>query len=90
MLTRKPLTVIILTAGLAITALTVMLKPGSTLTSDVSPRDFCRQQSGTVTETGLAHVYICCYAHKQKCILSNTRRGQSRKLILSWNDQEKT
>ena len=48
----------------------------------LSPRDFCLNTNGTVTETGVQHIYICCYSGKQKCIINNEKRGYSRLIIL--------
>lgn len=54
----------------------------------LSPRDFCHNTNGTVTETGVQHIYICCYSSKQKCIINNEKRGYSRLIILRHTEIE--
>ncbi len=39
-----------------------------------SPRDYCRSTGGAVSETGQAHVYLCCYPGKPQCTASDTRQ----------------
>jgi hypothetical protein len=55
---------------------------------NLSPRDFCHNTNGTVTETGIRHIYICCYSSKQKCIINNEKRGYSRLIILKHTEIE--
>ena len=43
-----------------------------------SPRDFCMQLGGAVSETADPGIYICRYAKRQRCVLSDTVRGLSR------------
>lgn len=40
-----------------------------------SPRQYCRNTMGTITETNHANQYICCY--KTKCLFIDTALGQS-------------
>ena len=43
-----------------------------------SARAYCQTTGGTITETGIRHIYICCYETKQKCIVNNEKFGYSR------------
>jgi len=49
----------------------------------LSPRDFCLNTNGTVTETGVQHIYICCYSSKQKCLINNEKKGYSHLIQLT-------
>ena len=42
-----------------------------------SPRQYCRSTGGQVTETTRQHVYLCCYAEKNKCIATDTQSSVS-------------
>ncbi len=48
-----------------------------------SARSFCENTKGSVTETGIRHIYICCYSQKQKCIINNEQKGYSWLIQLS-------
>lgn len=48
-----------------------------------SPRGFCHQTGGHVSETGHPKRYICCYPGKRKCILSDVAKGHSRIIPLA-------
>lgn len=45
---------------------------------NITPREYCQQTGGKVTETGYQAVYICCYRVEKKCIVSNVAQGYSR------------
>ncbi|MDY6978421.1 MAG: hypothetical protein SV201_00955 [Pseudomonadota bacterium] len=49
---------------------------------DITPRGYCDQTGGRITETGYQQVYICCYPRKRKCIVSNVIGGYSRLILL--------
>ena len=53
-----------------------------------SSRDFCHNTNGRITETGVQHIYICCYSSKKKCILNNDKKGYSRLIILRQTETE--
>ena len=42
-----------------------------------SPRQYCRSTGGIVSETATPHVYLCCYAQKNKCVVSDTKASVS-------------
>ena len=54
-----------------------------------SPRSFCQNTKGAVTETGIRHIYICCYSKKQKCIINDEHKGYSWLIQLSKIEIEK-
>lgn len=69
---------------MSITAITAIGIAGTILFSDkqlnaqdgtFSPRQYCRQTGGHVTETNVPHKYICWY--KNKGVLTNTQVGVS-------------
>lgn len=41
------------------------------------PRTFCQNKKGTVSETGIRHIFICCYPQKKKCIVNSELEGHS-------------
>ena len=42
-----------------------------------SPRKYCQSGGGQVAETGQAHIYLCCYTGKNKCIATDTKKSIS-------------
>lgn len=44
----------------------------------LSPRNFCLNNKGTLTETGETQIYICCYSNTKKCLVINEQKGYSR------------
>lgn len=42
-----------------------------------SARQYCRSSGGRVTETDNRNIYLCCYAKKNKCIVSDSSKTVS-------------
>lgn len=53
------------------------------------PRTFCQNKKGTVSETGISHIFICCYLQKKKCTVNNEQEGHSQVIqFLHINNKE--
>ncbi len=53
---------------------------------NLAPRTFCLNTNGTVTETGIRHIYICCYSNKKKCLISDEKKSYSRLIAITQTD----
>lgn len=42
-----------------------------------SPRNYCSTTGGVVSETSDAHIYLCCYIKKNKCLAVDTQQNIS-------------
>ncbi len=57
---------------------------GTAVEETWSPRAFCLQRGGVVTETRDPEVHVCCYAEQDKCLEVDARRRSSVRTAAKW------